>query len=176
MRPMGLWRRTAAAPPARHRALAARHFRGTHLRARSLRVQSKLAKRALRAVVVRWRMGCGASSGSADADSPAPSAAKASRNDAPQNPVAAPAAGPTADDGIGRNAGGCEEPHSDDPELWNIDGTEMDLNAKYKVGGQMWYLQDRAKDAIKAGKPIAGEPFNQKAKDAGRLFDAGDDD
>ena len=167
--------------PPRHRPPPPTHRRHgtsrTHLRARSLRVQSKrLAKRALRAVVVRWRMGCGASSGSADADSPAPSAAKASRNDAPQHPVAAPAAGPTAEDGIGRNAGGGEELHSDDPELWNIDGTEMDLNAKYKVGGQMWYLQDRAKDAIKAGKPIAGEPFNQKAKDAGRLFDAGDDD
>ena len=37
-----------------------------------------------------------------------------------------------------RNANGSEEPHSDDPELWNIDGTEMDLNQKYKMGGQMW--------------------------------------
>jgi hypothetical protein len=38
----------------------------------------------------------------------------------------------------------------------------------------MWYLQDRAKDAIKAGNPIAGEPFNDKAKAAKRSFDAGD--
>jgi len=48
-------------------------------------------------------------------------------------------------------ANGSEEAHSDDPELWDIDGTEMDLLAKYKVGGQMWYLQDRAKDAVKKG-------------------------
>jgi hypothetical protein len=40
---------------------------------------------------------------------------------------------PGSDGGIERNAGGCEEPHSDEPELWNIDGTEIDLNAKYKV-------------------------------------------
>ena len=36
--------------------------------------------------------------------------------------------------GIERNANGSEEPHSEDPELWNIDGTEMDLSAKYKMG------------------------------------------
>eukprot|EP01047_Picozoa_sp_COSAG01_P005965 COSAG01_NODE_211_length_21847_cov_17.992781_8_plen_1325_part_00 len=78
--------------------------------------------------------------------------------------------------GIERNAGGCEEPHSGDPELWNIDGTEVDLNAKYKVGGQMWYLQSRATDAIKGGKPIAGTPFNDKARAAGRLFSDADGD
>jgi class 3 adenylate cyclase len=77
---------------------------------------------------------------------------------------------------IERNAGGCEEPHSGDPELWNIDGTEVDLNAKYKVGGQMWYLQSRATDAIKGGKPIAGTPFNGKARAAGRLFSDADGD
>eukprot|EP01048_Picozoa_sp_COSAG05_P018132 COSAG05_NODE_2597_length_2860_cov_2.626222_3_plen_220_part_00 len=32
---------------------------------------------------------------------------------------------------IERNAEGEEEAHSASPELWNIDGTEMDLNAKY---------------------------------------------
>ena len=37
-----------------------------------------------------------------------------------------------------RNGNGSEEPHSNNPELWNIDGTEMDLNQKYKMGGQMW--------------------------------------
>lgn len=120
-------------------------------------------------------MGCGASSEASSAgNAVVPKAANAPKAAAARK-EAAPAAEPNAD-GIARNAGGCEEPHSDDPELWNIDGTEMDLNAKYKIGGQMWYLQDRAKDAIKAGKPIAGEPFNQKATDAGRLFDAGDDD
>lgn len=40
---------------------------------------------------------------------------------------------------ITRNAEGSEEAHSDVPELWNIDGCEMDLSASYKVGGQMWY-------------------------------------
>eukprot|EP00746_Dinoflagellata_sp_MGD_P028137 gnl/MRDRNA2_/MRDRNA2_166539_c0_seq1.p1 gnl/MRDRNA2_/MRDRNA2_166539_c0~~gnl/MRDRNA2_/MRDRNA2_166539_c0_seq1.p1 ORF type:complete len:119 (-),score=27.32 gnl/MRDRNA2_/MRDRNA2_166539_c0_seq1:404-760(-) len=79
---------------------------------------------------------------------------------------------------IERNANGSEEPNSEDPELWNIDGTEMDLNAKYKVGGQLWYLQARAKDAIKVCKPIAGKPMNQKATDRelklNKLNDDGD--
>ena len=35
-----------------------------------------------------------------------------------------------------RNANGCEEPHSKRPELWNIDGTELDMKGSYKVGGQ----------------------------------------
>jgi hypothetical protein len=39
---------------------------------------------------------------------------------------------------IVRNEEGSEEPHSTHPELWNIDGTEMDLNQQYKTGGQMW--------------------------------------
>ena len=71
-----------------------------------------------------------------------------------------------------RNAEGCEEPHSDDPELWNIDGTEVDLRAKYKAGGQMWYLQSRAHDAIKKERPIAGSPMNNAAVSAGRKFKA----
>ena len=61
---------------------------------------------------------------------------------------------------------GSEEPHSDEPELWNIDGTDVDLNAKYEVGGQLWYLRERATDAIRAGRPIAGNPVNQRAIDA----------
>jgi hypothetical protein len=73
---------------------------------------------------------------------------------------------------IERNAKGCEEPHSDDPELWNIDGTECDIQAKYKVGGQMWYLQSRALDAIKNARPIAGSPMNQAAVAAERRFKA----
>ena len=85
-------------------------------------------------------------------------------------PPAADGGGGGGDDGIERNAGGSEEPHSADPEIWNIGGTEVDLNAKYKVGKQMWYLQSRMKDAIRDQKPIAGSPFNQKAKDANRLF------
>ena len=74
--------------------------------------------------------------------------------------------------GIVRNAEGCEEPHSDEPELWNIDGTEVDLRAKYKAGGQMWYLQSRALDAIKGERPIAGSPMNIAAVSAGRKFKA----
>jgi hypothetical protein len=72
--------------------------------------------------------------------------------------------------GIERNRCGEEEPHSDAPELWNIDGVEVDLNAKYKIGGQMWYLQSRATDAIKKALPIAGTPMNAGARDADRLF------
>ena len=73
---------------------------------------------------------------------------------------------------IERNAKGCEEPHSSDPELWNIDGTECDIRAKYKVGGQMWYLQSRALDAIKNERPIAGSPMNRAAVAAERRFKA----
>jgi len=73
---------------------------------------------------------------------------------------------------IERNAEGSEEPHSDDPELWNIDGTELDLRAKYKVGGQMWYLQSRATDAIKAVRPIPGAPMNRTAVLSHRKYKA----
>ena len=71
---------------------------------------------------------------------------------------------------IERNAKGSEEPNSPDPELWNIDGTEVDFLAKYKTGGQMWYLQSRAKESIATGKNIPGYPINQKACDARRKF------
>ena len=73
---------------------------------------------------------------------------------------------------IERNAKGSEEPNSSDPELWNIDGTEVDYLAKYKTGGQMWYLQSRAKESIAAGKKIPGYPINQKALKARRPFNA----
>eukprot|EP01044_Picomonas_judraskeda_P005157 COSAG03_NODE_476_length_7617_cov_79.083400_1_plen_1988_part_00 len=71
-----------------------------------------------------------------------------------------------------RNAGGCEEKHSRKPQLWNIDGTELDLQGTYKFGGQLWYLQDRALGAIKAGRPIAGFPINQAAAKSGHAFTA----
>eukprot|EP01049_Picozoa_sp_SAG25_P008155 SAG25_NODE_715_length_5772_cov_3.218579_4_plen_386_part_00 len=71
---------------------------------------------------------------------------------------------------IVRNRLGEEEPHSDSPELWNIDGTEVDILAKYKVGGQMWYLQTRTTDAIKKKREIAGQPMNRRAKAEGRAF------
>lgn len=56
------------------------------------------------------------------------------------------------------------------PELWNIDGTECDIKAKYALGGQMWYLQSRETDAIKAARPIAGEPMNSAARNADRKW------
>ena len=71
---------------------------------------------------------------------------------------------------VTRNAKGSEEPSSADPELWNIDGTEVDYLASYKVGGQMWYLQSRAKESIAAGKTIPGYPINKKACASRRPF------
>ena len=75
---------------------------------------------------------------------------------------------------VTRNAKGSEEPNSADPELWNIDGTEVDYLAKYKVGGQCWYLQSRAKESIAAGKTIPGYPINPKACASRRPFSADD--
>ena len=75
-----------------------------------------------------------------------------------------------------QKGGGAIAAAAGDEEIWNIDGTEIDLNAKYKMGGQAWYLQDRAKEAIANGGQIAGEPANQRAKDAGRLFSGNDGD
>ena len=46
----------------------------------------------------------------------------------------------------------------------------MDLNAKYVMGKQLWYIQDRAKDAVRAGKPVAGQPMNAKARKSGKKF------
>ena len=71
---------------------------------------------------------------------------------------------------ISRNTNGEEEPHSSDPELWNIDGTELDMNQEYKAGGQMWYLWSRATDNIKAGRPIPGVPINERARKTNRRF------
>ena len=67
---------------------------------------------------------------------------------------------------ITHNKGGGEELHSDDAELWCIDGTEVDLNGRYKIGGQLWYLRERALDARKAGRPVAGTPMNRRAIEA----------
>lgn len=75
---------------------------------------------------------------------------------------------------VSRNRAGSEESHSESPELWNIDGAEVDLNATYTVGGQLWYLQDRAKEQIAWNSAIAGRPMNAAANDARRLFSMGD--
>jgi len=71
--------------------------------------------------------------------------------------------------GINRNVNGFEEPHGPNPELWNIDGCEVDLTAKYKLGGQMWYLQSRALEHSEKGESIPGVPMSAVAKDSGRV-------
>jgi len=73
---------------------------------------------------------------------------------------------------IERNLHGCEEPHSADPELWNVDHTEVDMLVMYKLGRQLWYLQSRMREDTAATdpKPIAGYPINKKAVDARRYY------
>jgi hypothetical protein len=63
-----------------------------------------------------------------------------------------------------RNKNGKEEPNSQDPELWNVDGTEVDFNQKYKFGGQLWYVQSRVQESAFKGTPINGIPMNEKAR------------
>ena len=74
--------------------------------------------------------------------------------------------------GITRNKYGDESPHSLDPELWNIDGTEVDLLGTYRQGTQLWYLACRAIEGLEKDppQPISGTPMNKKAEAAGRLF------
>jgi CRP-like cAMP-binding protein len=55
-------------------------------------------------------------------------------------------------------------------QLWNMDGTEMDWNADYKVGGQMWYLLSTAKARVSKGNYISGFPINETALYANRDF------
>eukprot|EP00941_MAST-03F_sp_MAST-3F-sp1_P004544 g4544.t1 len=100
--------------------------------------------------------------------------------EAPPTTDAAPAAEESASDGIDRsgierNKNGSEEPSSADPELWNIDGTEVDLLVKYKVGGQMWYVQSRMRENPPKGMPIPGVPMNQKAINSKRYYKDDDD-
>jgi hypothetical protein len=71
--------------------------------------------------------------------------------------------------GIEKNASGCDEPSSADPELWNIDGCEVDMLVKYKMGGNLWYVQSRMRENPPQ-KPIPGFPLNQKATDASRYY------
>ena len=67
-------------------------------------------------------------------------------------------------EGIIRNWGGEEEPSSKDPELWNVDGTEVDFNQMYKFGGQLWYVQSRVQEAAFKGTEINGQPMNGAAR------------
>ena len=70
---------------------------------------------------------------------------------------------------IVRNEHGIEESHSPNPELWNIDGTEVDYQGRYKVGSHCWYIQSRAKES----GLIRGKPMNKAARKAGRIWDDG---
>lgn len=89
---------------------------------------------------------------------------------------AKPAEAPSADgidrSEIERNKNGTEEPSSADPELWNIDNCEVDILVKYKMGGQMWYVQSRMREnnAKSPALPIPGFPMNKKAEDAKRFY------
>lgn len=87
----------------------------------------------------------------------------------------AAAAGGVDRSGITRNSNGSEEPSSADPELWNVDGAEVDYLVKYKMGGQMWYVQSRMRENPPKGKPIPGFPMNEKAKGAKRFHVAADE-
>ena len=73
---------------------------------------------------------------------------------------------------IERNAYGTEEPSSAEPELWNIDNCEVDILVKYKMGGQLWYVQSRLREnpAKDPPLPIPGYPMNRKAEDAKRFY------
>ncbi len=78
---------------------------------------------------------------------------------------------------IERNKNGSEEPSSADPELWNVDNCEVDILVKYKMGGQMWYVQSRMREntAKTPALPIPGFPMNQKAIDAKRYYSKEDE-
>lgn len=77
---------------------------------------------------------------------------------------------------IERNKNGSEEPSSADPELWNVDNCEVDMLVKYKMGGQMWYVQSRMREnpAKNPPKPLPGFPMNKKAEDAKRYYSKDD--
>ena len=79
--------------------------------------------------------------------------------------------------GIERNKNGEEEPSSADPELWNVDNCEVDILVKYKMGGQMWYVQSRMREntAKSPALPIPGFPMNKKATDAKRYYATDED-
>ena len=70
--------------------------------------------------------------------------------------------------GIERNVHGADEPHSDAPELWRFDDTEVDLRPghEYKYAGHLWYVAGRAHEYIAQGRPIAGFPMNHAAREA----------
>merc|ERR1712032_326388 len=118
--------------------------------------------------------------------SPRPEGSPSPTKEAPSavaEPENASAAQPAADNVdavdrscITRNVSGSEEPSSADPELWNIDNCEVDILVKYKMGGQMWYVQSRMRENNAKSKPIAGFPMNKKAEDAKRYYTKDDEE
>ena len=126
-------------------------------------------------------MGGGSSAEKKEADgtksAEAISSGNISKDKSPQSQVQTPAATEVEEEGVDRseierNKNGCEEPSSADPELWNIDNCEVDILVKYKMGGQMWYVQSRMREntAKTPPKPIPGYPMNKKAHDAKRYY------
>lgn len=69
------------------------------------------------------------------------------------------------------NANGSLKPHSGNPELWQIESTEVDLEVHYNMGGQLWYVQNRVLKTIEDGGTIKGKPMNKRAVDANRDYD-----
>ena len=114
----------------------------------------------------------------AESTAATPAEAEATATDAEAAPAEeAPKAAEIGADGIDRseierNKNGSEEPSSADPELWNIDNCEVDILVKYKMGGQMWYVQSRMREntAKSPAVPIPGFPMNKKAEDAKRYY------
>ena len=104
-----------------------------------------------------------------EAPAPEAPAPEAPAPEAPAASAAAAAPGSIDRSSIGKNANGSVEPSSADPELWNIDGCEVDMLVKYKMGGNLWYVQSRMRENPPA-KPIPGFPMNDKAVAAKRFF------
>ena len=74
---------------------------------------------------------------------------------------------------IVRNRNGREEPSSSDPELWNVDGTEVDFDQKYKFGSQLWYVQSRVHEFAFKGTPVNGKAMNGKAEERQKILETG---
>ena len=75
---------------------------------------------------------------------------------------------------IEKNSNGSDEPSSENPELWNIDGCEVDMLVKYKMGGNLWYVQSRMRENPPK-KPIPGFPINRTAREAMRFYSKEDE-
>jgi hypothetical protein len=65
------------------------------------------------------------------------------------------------------NKHGSDEPNSSNPELWNIENTEIDRFAKYETGSHQWALQSKLVLCADNGKDIPGYPINSRALASG---------